>query len=44
MIYIYHYREENLKIIKYPKNTNNTILILFSSDCENNKLEYTSDF
>ena len=44
LIYIYHHIEENLKIFEHPKNASNSILILFSSDCENNKLEYATDF
>ena len=43
IIYIYHYAEDDSKIFEYPKDINNSIFILFSSDCENNKLEYSSD-
>ena len=44
LIYIYHHIEDNLKSFELPKNNNNSFLILFRSDCENNNLEYITDF
>ena len=43
LIYIYHYLEENLNCFEVPKNINNSLLILFRSDCENNDLKYGLD-
>jgi len=43
LIYIYYYTKKNLKIFDHSKNNNSSILILFSSDYENNKLKYSTD-
>ena len=44
LIYLYHYMEGYSRIFEYPKNNNNTFLVLFTSDCRYNKLEYKTDF
>ena len=43
LIYIYHPVKEKLKYFKHPKNLD-SVLILNSSDCDNNKLTYFSEF
>ena len=44
LIYVYYNIKNNSKNFVENKNDLNSELILFSSDCENNKLKYISDF
>ena len=43
LIYVYHKIKENIKLFLHEKN-NNKVLVLFTSDCENKKLKYITDF
>ena len=44
LIYIYQQINENSKIFEPQKANNNSVLILSSSDCAYDKLEYTNDY
>ena len=44
LIYIFHKIKENSRLFVHQKNNSNNILVLFASDCENNELNYISDF